>query len=105
MVQYQLRGSVMPSVNRLLSVLIVSSLAALSACGSGGSHINPTPPPTGGFSPASLNGTYVFSTLGSDAVNGSLLAIVGTFTANGSGGITGGTVDMNDSGFSAPVRG
>jgi hypothetical protein len=96
----------MPSVNRLFSVLIVvSSLAVLSACGSGGSHINPTPPPTGGFTPASLNGTYVFSTLGSDAVNGSLLAIVGTFTANGSGGITGGTVDMNDSGFSAPVRG
>jgi hypothetical protein len=89
----------MPSVNRLFSLLVVSSLAVLAACGSGGSHTNPTPPPTGGFTPASLNGTYVFSTSGVDA-SGNSLVMVGTFAANGSGGITGGTVDMSDPAFS-----
>jgi len=97
----------MSSVNRLFSVLVLFSLALLPACGGGGSHTNPTPPPTGGFSPSSLNGTYVFSTLGADSTGNAnpLLAIVGTFAANGSGGITGGTVDMNDPNFpSGPVK-
>ena len=89
----------MPSVNRLFSLLVISSLAVLAACGSGGSHTNPTPPPSGGFNPSSLNGTYVFSTTGTDS-GGNFLAMVGTFAANGSGSITGGTVDMSDAAFS-----
>jgi hypothetical protein len=95
----------MSSVNRVLLLIAVFSLALLPACGGGGSHINPTPPPTGGFSLSSLNGTYVFSTSGLDNSN-NVLTMVGTFAANGSGGITGGIVDMNDSGFtSGPVMG
>jgi hypothetical protein len=93
----------MPSVNRLFSLLIVSSLAVLAGCG-GGSRNNPTPPPSGGFLLSDLNGTYVFSTIGVDATN-NFLTMVGTFSANGSGGITGGTVDINDPGFGIPVRG
>ncbi len=89
----------MPSVNRLSLLLILSALAALAACGGGGNHINPTPPPSGGFTPSDLNGTYVFSTSGADA-SGNFLSMVGTFAANGSGGITAGTVDMTDPAFS-----
>jgi hypothetical protein len=93
----------MPLVNRLSLLVILSSLAVLAACGGGGgSHINPTPPPSGGFSPSSLSGTYVFSTAGADT-NGNFLTMVGTLNANGSGGITGGVVDIDDSGFSIPV--
>jgi len=53
------------------------------------------PPPSGGFSNANLKGTYVFSTIGSD-VNGVFMALAGTFTADGSGGIKGGAIDVND---------
>jgi len=64
----------------------------------------PTPPPSGGFTASNLNGTYVFSVTGTDT-NGSPYAAVGSFTANGSGGVTGGTIDLNDAGFasSSPV--
>lgn len=76
------------------------SLAFLAGCGNGGgSFTPPTPPPSGGFSASNLNGTYVFSISGTD-VNGAPLGIVGTFTANGQRGITGGTLDLNDPGFS-----
>lgn len=93
--------------NRLIAPAILSTLAILSGCGGGGSGItNPIPPPTGSFSNSNLNGTYVFSVSGSD-FNGAAYALVGTFTANGSGGITGGAYDMNDGQFStnsiAPV--
>ena len=93
--------------NRLIAPAILSTLAILSGCGGGGSGItNPIPPPTGSFSNSNLNGTYVFSVSGAD-FNGAAYALVGTFTANGSGGITGGAYDMNDGQFStnsiAPV--
>jgi hypothetical protein len=41
-----------------------------------------------------LNGTYVFSTAGSDSSTGEPLMIVGAFTANGSGSISAGNVDV-----------
>jgi len=78
-------------------------LVFLVACGS--SRTQATPPPTGGFSNSNLKGTYVFSIVGSDSA-ANFLAITGTFTANGTGGsagITGGTLDINDSGFTAPL--
>jgi hypothetical protein len=87
--------------NRLVLPIILSSLAVLAGCGSSSSPVA-VPPPTGNFSNSDLNGTYVFSVTGSD-VNFDFLTMVGTLTANGSGGITGGTVDINDSEFSAPV--
>jgi hypothetical protein len=89
--------------NRLVLSVIVCSLAALAGCGGSGFN-SATPPPTGSFSNSDLNGTYVFSATGSD-VNFAFLTMVGTFTANGSGGITGGTVDINDPLFSAPAAG
>lgn len=81
--------------------LALSTLLFLAACGSSGSITNPVPPPSGSFSASNLNGTYVFSVSGTD-LSGAALAAVGTFTANGSGGISGGTVDIND-GEVAPV--
>jgi hypothetical protein len=76
-------------------------MGVLVGCGGNGLSITrPTPPPTGGFSQSNLNGTYVFSVSGTDNTQlAAPYAIVGTFTANGTQGITGGVVDMNDAGF------
>lgn len=85
--------------NRFVLPLVLSAIGVLVACGgSGSSFTPPVPPPSGGFSPSNLNGTYVFSASGTDT-NGAPYAIVGTFTANGSGGITGGVLDLNDAEF------
>lgn len=71
-------------------------LAALAGCGNGSGITHGVAPPSGGFTNSNLNGTYVFSVSGTDQVGSSPYAIVGAFTANGSGGITGGTLDIND---------
>jgi hypothetical protein len=90
----------MSSRIRFASLFVaIFALAFLVACGS--SSNKATPPPTGGFSNSSLSGTYVFSFAGTDftttdlADSESFFAVVGTFTANGSGALTG-TVDVND---------
>lgn len=88
--------------NRFVLAVVFSALAVLAGCGgSGTSFTNPVPPPSGGFSKSSLNGTYVFSVSGTDT-SGAPYAVVGTFTANGSGSISAGTLDINDTGF-APM--
>jgi hypothetical protein len=85
--------------NAFVLLLTLSLMTFLMACGGNGSPpANPTPPPTGGYSNSDLNGTYVFSISGIDS-NSAPLSIVGTITANGSGTITGGALDMNDSAF------
>jgi hypothetical protein len=90
--------------NRFLLLMVVSLLTFLVACGgSSGTVTHPTPPPTGGFSNADLNGTYVFTSSGADYANGNPYAMVGTFTANGSGGITAGVLDIEDLSFSSPL--
>ena len=63
---------------------LVAMLAVLAGCGGSSGTANPVAPPSGGFSNSNLNGTYVFSISGTD-VNGTPYAMVGTFTANGSG--------------------
>ena len=75
--------------NALVLFLALSTLSLLVACGSNGR------PPANkvGFGQSSLSGTYVFSTTGVD-VNGAFLALAGTLVANGTGGITGGTMDV-----------
>jgi hypothetical protein len=84
--------------NPLVVILVFVSLSMLAGCGSSGVHV--TPPPTGSFSNSNLNGTYVFSVTGTDVGNFFFTA-VGSIQANGSGGITGGALDLNDSGNSA----
>ncbi|MBZ5681095.1 MAG: hypothetical protein LAO24_13415 [Acidobacteriia bacterium] len=86
----------MPVRNRLILLVAFSSLAFLAACGNGGNRV--TPPPTGSFSNSDLNGTYVFSATGTNA-SGLFFTAVGSFQANGSGGITGGALDLNDAGL------
>ena len=91
----------------LVTSAILFAFAALTGCGGNGSGItNPVAPPSGSFSNSNLNGTYVFSVSGLD-FSGAQYVLVGTFTANGSGGISGGAYDMNDGQFSissiAPV--
>jgi hypothetical protein len=84
------------SSNRLVLPALLAALAILPSCGGSSSGTtNPVAPPTGSFSNSNLNGTYVFSVSGID-LNGAPYAVVGTFAANGSGGITAGTIDVND---------
>ncbi|HVR27798.1 MAG TPA: hypothetical protein VMU26_31260 [Candidatus Polarisedimenticolia bacterium] len=81
--------------NGIILLLALSAFLFLAACGSSNiSH--PVAPPSGNFSNSNLNGTYVFSVSGVDQGNGAPYAIAGTITANGNGGITGGTFDIND---------
>jgi hypothetical protein len=88
--------------NRLVLPIILSTLAVLAGCGSGSHHA--VPPPSGGYNNANFNGTYVFSTNGTD-VNGAPIAMAGMVSADGNGHITGGTVDINDAEFDSPVLG
>jgi len=89
-------------MNRLGTALVSAAALWLAACGSGGSSVQP-PPPTGKFSLASLSGTYAFITSG-EVFSGATvnpLARVGSFTADGKGGISGGVEDVNVSGVGA----
>jgi len=89
--------------NGVVLSLALSTLIFLIGCGSSGPGITRGQcPPIGCFSTSNLKGTYVFSASGTDLVTGASYAIVGTIDANGSGGITGGTVDMNDQSFTGP---
>jgi hypothetical protein len=83
-------------------IVLLLALSTLTLLGCGGSNNNTVavPPPSGGFSNSNLSGTYVFSVSGYD-FDSFPYAIVGTITANGSGGngkggITGGAVDIVD---------
>jgi hypothetical protein len=74
----------------LLATAFVIVSLCLVACGGG--SIQP-PPPSGGFSNASLHGQYAFSMNGID-LNAAYIARIGSFTADGGGIITGGLVDV-----------
>jgi hypothetical protein len=83
-------------VRRVLTLISTLALIILSvACGS---NNNSAPSNPVGFTNSSLNGTYVFSSSGEDGLGG-FAAIAGTLVANGTGGITGGTIDVVDSSF------
>jgi hypothetical protein len=85
-------------MNRLA---LATALAAASfACACGGGSIPTPPPPTGNFTDANLKGQYAFFMSGQDAVTGGFIARVGSFTADGNRGITGGIEDVN-----SPING
>jgi len=85
----------------LMALAAISSILFMAACGSSSS----TPPPNSvGFTNGSLSGTYVFSSQGLDA-SGYPLNLAGTLVANGTGGtggITGGTIDIIDPALATP---
>ncbi len=83
-------------MKRLFFALTAAWALLTAACGGGsGSSVQP-PPPTGKYSAASLNGTYAFMTTGEVLSTGgeAPMARVGSFVANGQGGITGGIEDV-----------
>jgi hypothetical protein len=79
-------------MKRLFLAMAACTALWAAAC-STGSSIPPPPPPVGPFSKADLNGQYAFSMSGSTLAGN--FARVGTFTADGQGGITGGLEDAN----------
>ena len=86
--------------NLIFLPFVLLTIALLGSCGS--STLPKSNPQ--GFSVSSLSGSYVFSSIGADS-NGNFLTMAGALVANGSGSITGGTMDVIDSGFTpaAPV--
>ena len=78
--------------HRIILPLAIVSLALLVACGN---NNNGPAPNQQGFTNSNLTGTYVFFSQGWD-FNFAPLTIAGAFTANGSGGVTGGTMDALD---------
>ena len=68
-------------------------LAVIALAGCGGSGAGTAGPINGPFSNSSLSGSYAFSFTGVNQFG--FLAVAGSFQANGSGMITGGTVDVN----------
>jgi hypothetical protein len=88
-------------MKRLLAATVAATALWAAACGGGGATITP-PPPMGKYSTASLNGTYAFVTSGeaisSGAVSATPFSRTGSFTANGSGAITGGVYDVVNAG-------
>jgi hypothetical protein len=73
------------------------SLVALAFClGCGGSSNNNGGGGMGTFSNASLNGQYTYQLAGVDLGNGTEFREIGSFTANGAQGITGGSDDFVD---------
>ena len=75
-----------------LTLFITGTLLILLAGCGGGAHI--ATPVAGGFTNASLNGTYAFAVSGTNA-NG-FFSVAGSFQANGNGTITTGTEDFTN---------
>jgi hypothetical protein len=82
-----------------LPIVAALSLIFMVACGNGSSSI--TPPPTGAFSNSNLNGTYVFSTQGTDS-SGAPITVAGQFTACG---CSGGTISAGTFSYFDPAIG
>ena len=87
--------------------LLPALCAVVFLAGCGGVNPNPVvPPPTGTFTNSSLSGTYIFSFSGYDLGygGGSYFAVTGSLTANGSGALTGGSIDIVDPALGAALN-
>src|ERR1700740_2164736 len=93
-------------MNRLATGLVAAAALWLAACGGSGSSVQP-PPPVRHFTFASPSGTYAFMTSGEVFTANSLTATpmsrVGSFIADGKGGISGGIEDVNADGTVSPA--
>ncbi|HKV25425.1 MAG TPA: hypothetical protein VJN93_12600 [Candidatus Acidoferrum sp.] len=94
-------------MKRLLLCMAMTGAVWAAACSGGGSGTPPPPPPPTGFTDASLTGTYVFSMTGTTVDNTlgtSSFSRVGTFIADGKGGIAaaGGIDDVHIFGADTP---
>ena len=82
--------------NKLLALFFATILLViLAGCGGGSSPL--AKPPMGGFTNANLSGMYAFSVSGTNASALGFFAIAGSFQADGSGHITSGVEDVNNS--------
>jgi hypothetical protein len=88
-----------PSIKRWVPLAAILLASLTTACGGGGTAVfgPPLPPPTGNFSTASLQGQYAFLMSGTELCSGvsGFFTRAGSFTADGSGHITGGLEDVN----------
>jgi hypothetical protein len=84
-------------MKRLLLAAALVFACFTAACSNGGG-ISSAPPPTGKFSTSSLKGNYAFLMTGTSASTGDPLSRVGSFIADGNGGITLAVEDANDAG-------
>ncbi|PYT81087.1 MAG: hypothetical protein DMG40_10380 [Acidobacteria bacterium] len=95
-------------MNRLFTALVAAAALSVASCSSHGPTIAP-PPPTGKYSNSSLNGNYAFVTSGEAITSGATAATpfsrTGSFTANGSGTITGGVYDLVNAGGTSTATG
>jgi hypothetical protein len=87
--------------NGFVLLVALFALTFLVACGGGSPKV--VPPPSGGFSDSNLSGTYVFSSSGVDT-SGAFLSMVGTLTANGTGTISSGIVDIDGANVAAAAQ-
>jgi hypothetical protein len=83
-------------MNRLLLTGALALACFTAACGGGG--IPSAPPPTGKFTTASLKGNYALLMTGTNATTGDPISRIGSFIADGNGGVTMAVEDANDAG-------
>ena len=88
-------------MKRVAFVLALVAALWSAACGGSSATVTP-PPPTGKYTVASLSGQYAFVTSGevfaSGALTASAFSRLGSFIADGKGGIMGGVEDTNTQG-------
>src|SRR2546427_8862540 len=86
------------SIKRFFPLAAIVVVSLCTGCSNGTAVVGPPPPPpTGNFSNASLKGQYAFLMSGTELCSGlsSFFTRAGSFTADGSGHITGGLEDVN----------
>ena len=86
---------------KLLPLFLATlSLTILAGCGAPNSNAGS---PHGNFTNSNLSGAYAFAFSGSNVVTGVFFTMAGSLQANGSGTITGGTIDINSPGSAVPI--